>query len=52
MITPTGTETRAAFRASGTATFRDFARSAHFHEQGETPLLSAINHLENASTLH
>src|SRR3982074_1411029 len=43
---PTGEKKRAAFRACGSATFRNFARSAHFYEQGKPPLLSAINNLD------
>jgi hypothetical protein len=41
-----GKQTRAAFRACGSATFRDFARSARFHEQGKAPLLSEISNLD------
>jgi hypothetical protein len=33
--------------ACGSATFRGFARSAHFHDQGRAPLLSAINNLHD-----
>jgi hypothetical protein len=43
---PSGKEPRAAFRACGSATFRDFARSAHFHRPGRVALLSAINNLD------
>ncbi len=33
--------------ACGSATFRDFAGSAHFHDQGRASLLSAINSLHD-----
>jgi hypothetical protein len=33
--------------ACGSATFRGFARFAHFHHQGRAPLLSSINNLHD-----
>src|SRR5438477_290343 len=41
----------AAFRACGSATFRNFARSAHSYEQGRAPLHSAINNLDERADI-
>jgi hypothetical protein len=38
---------RGGHRRGGSATFRGFARSAHFRDQGRAPLLSAINNLHD-----
>ena len=42
-VTVTDGKARVAFRACCSATFRNFARSAHFYEQGQSRLFPAIN---------